>query len=357
MKHGRKIFTLILLISVCIFSCVKENYFGKSKLKQILLFSIENQSGNTRILQDSLSIYLTVANDANIHALVIDSILLSTFASISPDPKQSQDFSKPFTYKVTAEDGSSVNYTVFVSKETGNPQLENSGFDDWYIPEGKLYKQPGKDANTIWASANEGVTTTGSNKFNTAPVLIAGTDFAAQLVTKDLGAIAQITRQRMGAATLFTGKFVLNIINPSLSAQFGIPFQARPSAFSIEYNYKAGTPYKDGSNNVINKPDSADIYVLLENRSDLNAIKRIATGWLRTASSDNTSYKKATITLIYGQLPGATPAYQKPQNGLYGSTADVVTHISVVFASSANGINYEGGVNSTLLLNNFSLVY
>jgi len=357
MNQRWKIFTLILLTSIGILSCVKENYFGKSKLKQILFFSIDGQSGNTRILQDSLRIYLTVANDANTQALTIDSVSMSTFASISPNPKQPQDFSKPFTYKITAEDGTSANYTVFVNKETANPQLENSGFDDWYTADGKSYKQPGKDASSIWASANEGVTTTGSNNFNTTPLLIAGTDFAAQLVTKDLGAIAQITKQRMGAATLFTGKFVLNIINPSLSAQFGLPFQARPSAFSIEYNYKAGTPYKDGSNNVINKPDSADLYVLLENRNDPNAIKRIATGWLRTGNSDNSSYKKATVNLIYGQLPVSTPAYQKPLNGLYGSTADVVTHISVVFASSANGINYEGGVNSTLLLNNFLLVY
>lgn len=356
MKDLHKIFTSVLLI-ICISSCVKENYFGKSKLKQILFFSVENQSGNTRIDQDFFKIYVTVANDANIHALAVDSISLSTFASISPDPKEAQDFSKPFIYTVMAEDGTSVNYTVFVSQETSNPQLENSGFDDWYTPNGKAYKQPGKDASTIWSSANDGVTTTGSNNFNTTPVLISGTDFAAQLVTKDLGLIAQITKQRMGAATLFTGKFVLNISNPSLSAQFGIPFQAKPSAFSIDYNYKAGTPYKDGSNNIISKLDSADLYILLENRNDPNAIKRIATGWLRVGNSDDASYKKTTIPLIYGQLPAETPAYQKPLNGIYGAATEAVTHISVVFSSSANGINYEGGVNSTLLLNNFSLIY
>lgn len=356
MKHLWKIFALMVAIAV-VPACVKEHYFGKSKLKQILFFSINNQSGNTNIVQDSLKIYVAVASNANIRALTVDSILLSTFASISPAPKQVQDFSKPFIYTVTAEDGTSVNYTVFAKQEGSTPQLENSDLDDWYTPNGKAYKQPGKDASTIWASANDGVTTTGANNFNTTPVLISGTDFAAQLVTKDLGLIAQITRQRMGAATLFTGKFVLNIANPALSAQFGIPFQARPSAFSIEYNYKGGSPYKDGANQVINKVDSADLYVLLENRSDPNAIKRIATGWLRAGNSDNGSYKQATVTLIYGRLPADIPAYQKPQNGLYGTSTDAVTHISVVFSSSANGIHYEGGVNSTLLLNNFSLEY
>lgn len=357
MKHLHPLFTALLLICISLSSCVKENYFGKSKLKQILFFSVAHQSGNTRIVQDSLKIYVNVASDANIHALAIDSISLSTFASISPDPKAIQDFSKPFVYTVTAEDGTSAKYTVFLSQEGSNPQLENSGFDDWYTPGGKAYKQPGMDASTIWASANDGVTTTGSNNFNTTPLLISGTDFAAQLVTKDLGLIAQITKQRMGAATLFTGKFVLNIGNPSLSAQFGVPFQAKPTAFSIDYHYKAGTPYKDGSNNVMNKLDSADLYVLLENRNDPNAIKRIATGWLRVGNSENNSYKKATVTLIYGPLTAETPDYQKPLNGLYGTVTDPVTHISVVFSSSANGIHYEGGVNSTLLLNNFSLNY
>jgi hypothetical protein len=357
MKQTWKIFVYLWGMFFIISSCVKEDSFGKSNLKQILYFMIDGQTGNTRIVQDSLKMYITVGSNAQIHKLGVDSVFLSTFAKMTPSSGDTLDFSRPVIFKVTAEDGSTADYTLITKQEASTPQLENSGFDDWYNPSGKAYSQPGKDASTIWASANEGVTTTGSNNYNTSPLLISGSDFAAQLVTKDLGVIAQITKQRMGAATLFTGKFVLNITNPFLSAQFGIPFQARPSGFSIEYNYKAGTPYKDGSNNVLNKVDFGDIYVLLENRNNLNAIKRIATGWLRVDSSTDASYEKATVTIVYGQLPNGTPDYQKPLNGIYGNMDDEITHITVVFASSADGSNYEGGVNSTLLVNNFKLLY
>jgi hypothetical protein len=63
------------------------------------------------------------------------------------------------------------------------------------------------------------------------------------------------------------------------------------------------------------------------------------------------------VNLIYGPLPAGTPDYQKPANGSYASSGDKVTHITVVYASSVHGDIYEGGVNSTLTVNRFRLVY
>jgi hypothetical protein len=51
------------------------------------------------------------------------------------------------------------------------------------------------------------------------------------------------------------------------------------------------------------------------------------------------------------------PDYQKPANGMYAASGDPVTHITVVFSSSYNGAFFEGGTNSTLVVNNFHLVY
>ena len=293
-------------------SCIKENHFGKSSLKQILYFSLNGQTGNARIVEDSLLIYIKVTADAEVTALSIDSIALTTFVTLSPDPVKAQDFSDPFIYIVTAEDGSTAMYTIMVEQEGSNPQLENSGFDEWYTPEGKSYQQPGSGSGTIWASANDGVTTNGAGNFNTTPLLISGTDCAAKLITKDLRFIAQIVGQRMGSATLFVGKFVLNISNPTASAQFGTPFTAKPKSFTIDYNYVEGSPYKDGTNKTLNKKDSADLYVLLENRKDPNVHKRIATGWLRAGESANTNFKTLNLPIIYGTLPAGTPEYKKP---------------------------------------------
>jgi hypothetical protein len=59
----------------------------------------------------------------------------------------------------------------------------------------------------------------------------------------------------------------------------------------------------------------------------------------------------------YGPLPAGTPAYQFPANGLFGNATDRITHISLVFASSIGGATFEGGVGSTLIVNNLKLIY
>ncbi|MEN9686941.1 MAG: hypothetical protein RLZZ28_2727 [Bacteroidota bacterium] len=355
MNRQRYFYPLVLLILVAS-GCIKEDHFGKSTLKQILYFTLKGQVGNSNIKEDSLKIYITLAASANLQTNSPDSVGLSTFAKISPAKTVNRDFSTPVKYAVTAEDGSTSEYTIIVVQEGANPQLENSDFDDWYTPAGLNYQEPGKDANTIWASANAGVATMGLSNVNTTALLINGTDFAAHLVTKDLGSLAQITGQRMGSATLFTGKFVLNIANPIASAQFGILYTSKPKSFTVDMKYQPGTPYKDGRNNVLNKTDSCDIYLLLENRDNPGNVKRIATGWYRSSIA-STNYQTLSVPLVYGQLPAGSPDYQKPPNGLYGLATDRVTHISVVFASSAQGLFYEGAVNSVLDINHFKLNY
>ncbi len=356
MIRSIRILAFMLLVGT-LSSCVKENSFGPSFRKQILYFQLIGQTGNTNIVEDSLRIYITVGSNADLRQLKADSIKLSTFATINPDPFTALDYSTARNFTVTAEDGTTAVYSVMVRKEGSTPQLENSNFEAWYKPAGKIYFEPGADDQSIWASANAGVTTTGANNFNTSPITLPTGEKAAQLITKDLGSVAQITGQRMGAATLFTGKFVLDIANPINSTKFGVPFTARPTGFSVTAAYLAGTPYKDGRNNVLNKIDSADLYVVLENRENPNAIKRIATGWIRTGNTAPNTLVVLQSNLVYGSLPANTPSYQFPANGLFGNANDPVTHISVVFASSANGIFYEGGVNSTLVVNTFTLQY
>lgn len=349
----------IILIFIALFSvlflnsCVDEIFFGKSGFRKILYFSMEGQTGNTVIRQDSLKIYLTVSQASDITSLRPDSVLLSTFATLTPAADIARDFSDPQEYTVTAENGEKAVYAVAVKQEGAEPQLENSGFDDWYTPAGKNFQEPGLDENSIWATANNGVTVLNEDNYNTTPLLISSSDYAAQLVTKDLGVLA--IGQRMGSATLFTGAFVLNILDPPSSARFGVSFTAKPKGFSVDLKYTAGSPYKDNRGTTLDKTDSADVYVLLENREDENAVKRVGTGWYRFG--DISDFETINVNIIYGQLPAETPDYQKPANNLYGDVDDKITHISVVFASSANGIYYEGGVNSTLIVNNFRLIY
>lgn len=343
----------VLLFILANTACVREHYFGRSALKQIRYFSVQNQSGVTQIIEDSLLIRTTVSANTNLSQLRPDSVQLSSYARIEPGINVIRDFSKPITYTVFAEDGSSVVYTIIVTKEAANPQLENSDFDDWYTPAGKNYQEPGLNSNTIWASGNAGVVTLSTA--NVTPVAVSGTDNAVQLLTKDLGTLGQLVGQRMAAGSIFTGKFELDIANPLNSTKFGIPFTAKPTGFSVSYTYQPGTPYRNGKGAVLNKVDSCDIYLILENKEGPEP-KRIATGWFRSGEVVS-SFTSINIPLVYGSLPANAPAYSKPANGLYGSSTNKITHISFVAASSSSGALFEGGVNSTLQLNNLQLNY
>lgn len=344
------VFTGALLLSL---GCVKETYFGKSTFKKILYFTVSNETGTTSINQDSLIIRLSVDGNADLTKLFADSVQLSTYAHIAPGVRVPQDFSKPVAYTVTAEDGTQAVYTVIVNKQSANPQISNSNFNDWYTPSGKNYKQPGLNSSTEWATGNDGIVSLSTA--NTTPVEVAPGDLAAQMVTKDLGALAQLTGQRMGAGTLFTGTFKLDLANPLNSTKFGIAYTSRPKSFTVTYKYSAGVPYKNGKGQTLNKADSCDIYLVLENRNG-TLVKRAATAWFRSGEMV-TDFKKITIPLVYGTLPSNSPTYQFPANGLFASANESITHITIVFTSSASGATYEGGVNSTLVVNDLLLNY
>lgn len=343
----------ILALVILTMGCVKEDHFGPSSEKKILNFTLEGQVGNSQINQELNQITLTIAANADITDLVPSLVTISTFASLSPTIDIARDFSSPLQYIVEAENGSTVAYTIIVTQEGSEPQLENSSFDAWYTtPKG--YYEPGADASSIWASGNAGVTTLGTANVN--PLLISGIDNAAVLKTQDMGNLAGLLGQRMAAGSMFTGTFKLDLANPLASAKFGSSFSARPSGFSIEYAYSPGSPYLNKNGEELPKSDSCDIYVLLENRNSQES-KRIATGWFRSGDMSIDSFTTISINFNYGALGPGIPAYQKPVNNMYATPDDPVTHISVVFSSSHNGALLEGGMNSTLVVNNFRLLY
>jgi hypothetical protein len=347
--------SVIALVAPVLFisSCVQEDHFGASSEKKIVSFSLQGQVGNTIIIEEQRLIKITVGATEDIKALKPTEILISTFARVEPGPDEVKDFSEAVLYEVYAEDGTSATYTVEVTQEGSEPQLENSSFDSWYTtPKG--YKEPGSDANSIWATGNAGTVTLGSA--NVTPQVISSSNQAAKLVTLDLGNLAGGIGQRMAAGSLFTGKFQLDIANPLNSTKFGIPFSARPKGFSVKYAYSPGSPYLNKNGQILAKNDSCDIYVFLENREG-DEIKRVATGWFRSGEEKIDQFYTITVDLIYGTLGTNVPVYQKPVNGLYANPTDKVTHITVVFSSSYNGALFEGGTNSTLVIDQFSLIY
>ena len=97
----------------------------KSSEKSITSFSFAgiDLGGNELIDNNSHTITVMVPKGTNLTGLT-PIILVAGNAKISPDSGAVQNFTDPVVYTVTAQDGSSQNYTVTLKKLTGN---ENNG--------------------------------------------------------------------------------------------------------------------------------------------------------------------------------------------------------------------------------------
>ncbi len=351
----RIILYVLLLIFALLFSgCPDDDYFGRSDFNEILEFSVSGQSGVTSINSDESTVTLSVASSVDRSELAPDIFEVSNFAEVTPGRYEARDFTVPVEYTVTSESGLERIWTVIINETGENPQLENSDFDLWYETSAGLinpiyYEEPGEsEDNTVWATANYGLTNYGSSP-NTTPVDMGDDNFAAKIITVRAPAIVPLA-----AGTLFTGRFVLNIINPSKSAVFGTPFTDRPAGFMVYYMYVPG------DETVGVDADECDIYVLLEKRDGDN-VARVATGWFRDGTDTGADeWILLEVDLKYGELTSADPEfeYANIKSGeTWADPDETPTHIIVVFSSSARGDIYEGAIGSTLYVDDFELVY
>ncbi|MUP37171.1 DUF5018 domain-containing protein [Labilibaculum euxinus] len=110
--------SLAFILAMFLFTnCDKdEDIVQKSKLKQITEFSITTSAGNLKAVINEFKISITVPKDVNLSSLT-PTIKISAKSQIFPLADKVQDFTKPVTYTVTAEDGSKQDYTVSVEIE------------------------------------------------------------------------------------------------------------------------------------------------------------------------------------------------------------------------------------------------
>ncbi len=89
----------------------------KSSAKNILSFSTDATTEDVRIYDDA--IFISVDAGADLADITPDAITVSPFASVSPAQDIAQDFSSgAVVYTVTAQDGTTKDYDVFVEFET-----------------------------------------------------------------------------------------------------------------------------------------------------------------------------------------------------------------------------------------------
>ena len=300
-------------------------------------------------------------------ALELSEIELSEGATANVEVGESYDFGAGVQVTVTNANDESETYTV-----KAGYQLPGSNFNTW--------KGDNVTPDSIWGNANTILTTTEK--------ITSGSMIGAQIQTS-----SALTKTASGSlyTAVFNPKGVGTLSMASSSTwpdgnellDFGKPFNARPEFMEVKFSYEG-------------KGDSCDIYILLENRtgdknvnrksSDVN--KLVASAWFRSTKADNSGRENPDVVSVsepdenkmrtlrlklqYGEPLAGSPIENSStfntklessnksaiNNGLVQGTGDEpVTHIRVVFASSADGNHYKGTKGATLVIDEMKLIY
>jgi len=256
------------------------------------------------------------------------------------------------------------------------------------------YQLPNSDFSAIsyedvWNNANQTIKVVVTITVTTAELVDIGSGKGVRLKTDEKAG-------KTASGSIYTADFNPNSVGAlSLAStsdwpdgneliDFGKHFEARPRYFEFLASYEG-------------IGDSCDAYIMLENRtgdknvnrnpsSDVNTL--VASAWFRSKSleepsrsvpdlvsisePDDNGMRWVRMKLTYGSPLEGSPiensstfatkkaSSQKTaiDNSLIeGDGSDNVTHIRVVFASSANGNHYEGKVGATLIVDEMRLIY
>ena len=181
-------------------------------------------------------------------ANLIPTITVSEGAKVTPASGQPVDFSKgSVTFTVTSEDGSTeTEYIVSCVKKS---VYSFSNWTEAIMDGSKLgFNDPLEKG---WATSNmAGYMLINMNLWDDGPYPVSVEENGYEgkgvlLYTADskglwawIAAIPKVT-----AASLFMGKFILNVSNTLKSTHFGIPFYSKPTTVKGYYKYTAGETY------------------------------------------------------------------------------------------------------------------
>ena len=337
-----------------------------SSAPKILALSI---AGRTAVVnEESKSIHVDDLDfRTDLTSLELSALELSDGASANIKVGEAYDFGAGVLVKVANGNGDSETYTV-----KAGYQLPGSNFNSW--------KGDDVTPDSIWGSANTLVTTL--NKITSGTMIGAEIKTSSALTKTASGSLYTAVFNPNGVGLLSMGNAKTWPDGNEL-LDFGKPFAARPEFMEVKFSYEG-------------KGDSCDIYILLENRtgdknvnrksSDVN--KLVASAWFRSTKADNSGRENPDVVSVsepdengmrtlrlklkYGEPLAGSPIERSSvfltklessnksaiYNGLVqGTGEEPVTHIRVVFASSANGNHYEGSKGATLIVDEMRLIY
>lgn len=333
------------------------------------ILSLKIASMNATIDSGKIHIHLdTLPFLADLSNLELTDLELSEGATCeSHKTGETYDFGVGQEIVIKNSDGESITYIV-----KAGYQIPGSSFNDW----------KGDDVipDSLWGNANTLITTT--KKYTSgsmtgariATTALLGKTASGSLYTADFNPNNVGTLSMANSSTWPDGNELID---------FGKHFNARPEYAEVKFSY-------DGSS------DSCDIYILLESRDGDKNINRgsddinklVASAWYRSTTDDNTGRENPDVVSISDKDENGmrtlrlkfrygTPLENSPiensstfatslqssnksaiDNSLIqGDGNESVTHIRVVFASSADGNHYKGVKNATLIIDDLKLIY
>ena len=339
---------------------------GSTEAPKILALSIAGK--DAVIDEESKSIHVDdLAFRTDLTALELSAMELSEGAEASVTVGESYDFGAGVQVKVTNEDDESVTYSV-----KAGYQLPGENFNSW--------NKNDVSPDSIWGNANTILTTTEKKTSGSMIGAMIKTGSAltkiasGSLYTADFNPNGVGTLSMASSSTWPDGNELLD---------FGKPFAARPEYMEVKFSYEG-------------KGDSCDIYILLENRTGNKNVNRkstdvntlVASAWFRSTKADNSGRENPDVVSVsepdengmrtlrlklkYGVPLEGSPIENSStfdtrlkssnksaiNNGLVqGTGEEPVTHIRVVFASSADGNHYKGVSGATLIVDEMKLIY
>lgn len=266
------------------------------------------------------------------------------------------DAGATYEYKPFCSDYEDVNVQTFTTE--GYFIIPNASMEDWsnWSDNSKVLI-PGADGQrTFWDSGNHGSSTMNKTLTQSTGSPVHTGNSAAQLRSQFVG-IGTIGK--FAAGNIFTGTY-LRTDGTDGVIEFGRPYNgSHPTALEFYANYRPGTVDSKGANSsYLNQGDTdqAQIYVALSTEPVE----------VRTKTSDQKLFNKDDACILaYGQVTwdsafGADDVLEKVKIDLdYKASAKTTQakYLIIVCSASKYGDFFCGGEGSTMILDDFELVY
>lgn len=329
-------------------------------------------TGQPVIDEENGTITFSVSEDATDKDLILSpTITISEKAVVTPASGVKKDFSnnKKVEYTVTAQDGTSKKYNVFIS---GTNKVIVYDFEDWTVDKSQsVPENQYAIANGGWASCNQAVllikgfgafakpnpiSYTGPFPINKSEEAHGGS-YAAEMISIDTTGSDDMLGQKVPkvtAGSLFLGEFnAFNALkDPMTTTLFGVEYVGKPLLVKGFFKYTPGTDFYNSTG--VLEPDTKDECALSAVLYEVEDVKKETLNGNNIYTSD-----KIVASAIYTNSGTSeyTPfelklEYKKDKE--YDATKKY--KLAVIFSASKDGAAYNAAVGSRLLIDDVTII-